>query len=39
MSGAVPFTNAVMRRLAEGIHPLFDALPDGALKESYPDWI
>ena len=36
---AVPFTNAVMRRLAEGIHPLLDALPDGALKESYPDWI
>ncbi len=36
---AVPFTNAVMRRLAEGIHPLLDSLPDGALKESYPDWI
>jgi 16S rRNA (cytosine967-C5)-methyltransferase len=36
---AVPFTNAVMRRLVEGIHPLLDALPDGALKESYPDWI
>jgi 16S rRNA (cytosine967-C5)-methyltransferase len=36
---AVPFTNAVMRRLTEGIHPLLDALPDGALKESYPDWI
>jgi 16S rRNA (cytosine967-C5)-methyltransferase len=36
---AVPFTNAVMRRLAEGIRPLLDALPDGALKESYPDWI
>ena len=36
---AVPFTNAVMRRLADGIHPLLDALPDGALKESYPDWI
>jgi 16S rRNA (cytosine967-C5)-methyltransferase len=36
---AVPFTNAVMRRLAEGIRPLLDALPEGALKESYPDWI
>ena len=36
---AVPFTNAVMRRLAEGIRPLLHALPDGALKESYPDWI
>src|SRR6476646_4752741 len=36
---AVPFTNAVMRRLAAGIRNLLDALPDGALKESYPDWI
>jgi 16S rRNA (cytosine967-C5)-methyltransferase len=36
---AVPFTNAVMRRLADGIRPLLDALPDGALTESYPDWI
>ncbi len=36
---AVPFTNAVMRRLAAGIRALLDALPDGALKESYPDWI
>jgi 16S rRNA (cytosine967-C5)-methyltransferase len=36
---AVPFTNAVMRRLNDGIGPLLDALPDGALKESYPDWI
>jgi len=36
---AVPFTNAVMRRLAEGIGPLLDALPAGPLKESYPDWI
>ena len=36
---AVPFTNAVMRRLTEGIVPLLDSLPDGALKESYPDWI
>jgi 16S rRNA (cytosine967-C5)-methyltransferase len=36
---AVPFANAVMRRLADGIRPLLDSLPDGALKESYPDWI
>jgi 16S rRNA (cytosine967-C5)-methyltransferase len=36
---AVPFTNAVMRRLAEGLRVLLDSLPDGALKESYPDWI
>ena len=36
---AVPFTNAVMRRLAEGIRPLLDALPEGPLKQSYPDWV
>lgn len=36
---AVPFTNAVMRRLTEGMRALLDALPEGALKESYPDWI
>ncbi len=36
---AVPFTNAVMRRLTDGIRPLLDSLPDGPLKESYPDWI
>jgi 16S rRNA (cytosine967-C5)-methyltransferase len=36
---AVPFTNAVMRRLAAGMRGLLDALPDGPLKESYPDWI
>jgi 16S rRNA (cytosine967-C5)-methyltransferase len=36
---AVPFTNAVMRRLAAGIRTLLDELPEGALKESYPDWI
>ena len=36
---AVPFTNAVMRRLAAGIGPLLQSLPDGPLKESYPDWI
>ena len=36
---AVPFTNAVMRRLAEGIGRLLDELPDGPLKHSYPDWV
>jgi 16S rRNA (cytosine967-C5)-methyltransferase len=36
---AVAFTNAVMRRLAEGIRPLLDSLPEGPLKHSYPDWI
>lgn len=36
---AVAFTNAVMRRLGEGIRPLIDALPEGPLKHSYPDWV
>ena len=36
---AVPFTNAVMRRLSDGIRPLLESLPDGPLKESYPDWV
>jgi 16S rRNA (cytosine967-C5)-methyltransferase len=36
---AVPFTNAVMRRLSDGIESLLAGLPDGPLKESYPDWI
>jgi len=36
---AVPFTNAVMRRVAAGIRELLDGLPEGPLKESYPDWI
>jgi 16S rRNA (cytosine967-C5)-methyltransferase len=36
---AVPFTNAVMRRLSDGIRPLLESLPEGALRESYPDWI
>ncbi|HEX2506548.1 MAG TPA: transcription antitermination factor NusB [Gaiellaceae bacterium] len=41
---AVAFTNAVMRRLAEGIGPLLAALPEAtpheaALRHSYPDWI
>ena len=41
---AVAFTNAVLRRVADGIRPLLDALPDAtardaALKHSYPDWV
>jgi 16S rRNA (cytosine967-C5)-methyltransferase len=36
---AVPFANAVLRRVAEGIRTLLESLPDGPLKESYPDRI
>ncbi|HUZ82406.1 MAG TPA: transcription antitermination factor NusB [Gaiellaceae bacterium] len=36
---AVPFTNAVMRRLAHGLKGLVASLPEGPVKESYPDWI
>ncbi|MBA3433088.1 MAG: 16S rRNA (cytosine(967)-C(5))-methyltransferase RsmB [Actinobacteria bacterium] len=41
---AVAFTNAVLRRLADGIQALLDALPEAnareaALKHSYPDWV
>ena len=41
---AVPFANAIMRRLAGGIRPLLATLPDAtaadaALRHSYPDWI
>ncbi len=36
---AVPFTNAVLRRLSEGLRQLIDSLSDGPLKLSYPDWI
>ena len=36
---AVPFTNAVMRRLSDGIGALLLSLPEGPLKESYPDWV
>jgi len=44
LSRAVAFTNAVLRRLADGIGDLLAALPEGraseaALKHSYPDWI
>jgi 16S rRNA (cytosine967-C5)-methyltransferase len=41
---AVPFANAVMRRVADGIRPLLATLAEAtpreaALKHSYPDWI
>ena len=36
---AVPFTNAVMRRLAQGLRGLVGSLPEGPVKLSYPDWI
>jgi 16S rRNA (cytosine967-C5)-methyltransferase len=36
---AVPFTNAVMRRLSDGLRELLEALPEGPLKHSFPVWI
>lgn len=36
---AVPFTNAVMRRLSQGLQGLVASLPEGPVKHSYPDWI
>ncbi len=36
---AVPFTNAVMRKLAHGLQGLVASLPEGPVKHSYPDWI
>ena len=39
LTSAVPFANAVLRRVAEGIDGLLAALPEGPLKHSYPDWI
>jgi 16S rRNA (cytosine967-C5)-methyltransferase len=41
---AVAFTNAVLRRLADGIRPLLEGLPEAtpveaALRHSYPDWV
>ena len=41
---AVAFSNAVLRRLADGIRPLLDGLRDdtataAALRHSYPDWV
>ena len=44
LARAVPFTNAVARRLADGIAELLASLPErtaeeAALKHSYPDWV
>lgn len=44
LARAVAFTNAVLRRLADGICPLLEELPErtaaeAALRHSYPDWI
>ena len=44
LARAVAFTNAVLRRLADGIEPLLAGLPEAtareaALKHSYPDWV
>jgi len=36
---AVPFANAVMRRLAQGFRGLVASLPEGPEKHSYPDWV
>ena len=36
---AVPFTNAVLRRIGDGIERLLATLPEGPLKYSYPDWV
>jgi 16S rRNA (cytosine967-C5)-methyltransferase len=36
---AVPFTNAVVRRLAQGFRGLVASLPEGPVKLSYPDWV
>jgi 16S rRNA (cytosine967-C5)-methyltransferase len=39
LARAVPFANAVLRRVGEGIAALLAALPEGPLKHSYPDWV
>lgn len=36
---AVPFTNAVVRRMAQGFRGLVASLPEGPLRYSYPDWV
>jgi 16S rRNA (cytosine967-C5)-methyltransferase len=36
---ATGFANAVCRRLAEGFRDLLASLPEGPLKNSYPDWV
>src|SRR6476646_2028532 len=35
----VAFTNAVLRRVGDGIAALIETLPEGALRHSYPDWV
>ncbi len=44
LTRAVAFTNAVLRRLADGMRELVESLPESnareaALRHSYPDWI
>ena len=36
---AVAFTNAVLRRVGDGVVALLETLPEGALRHSYPDWV
>ena len=36
---AVAFTNAVLRRVGDGIAALLETLPEGALRHSGPDWV
>jgi 16S rRNA (cytosine967-C5)-methyltransferase len=36
---AVPFANALMRKLAAGLRDVLAELPEGPLLHSYPDWI
>ncbi len=36
---AVPFTNAVLRRLTDRLRGFLGSLPEGPLKHSYPDWM
>ncbi len=36
---ATAFTNAVGRKLGQGLRGLVASLPEGPLKHSYPDWI
>jgi 16S rRNA (cytosine967-C5)-methyltransferase len=36
---AVPFANAILRRLSLGLEELLAGLPEGPLKHSYPDWV
>src|SRR5205807_2126157 len=36
---AVPFANAVLRRLSLGLDELLASIPEGPLEHSYPDWV